>query len=85
MAWDKIENIGAFHRRDRRSDYTVAWLRTSTDEFPVEFTERDPQWAGLLRGFSQYLRGVIPFEQWFPKEEHPVFEKNAYGIYSKDA
>jgi hypothetical protein len=84
IPWDQIQNIGAFHRKDQRSDYAVVWLRVPTDVFPVEFTKRDPQWAGLLEGFSQYLRGFVPFEKWFPPELHPVFEKNAYGVYSRD-
>ncbi len=85
IPWYQIQNIGAFHRNDERSEYAVIWLRVPADMFPVEFTERDPRWAGLLQGFSQHLRGVVPFEKWFPKEIHPVFEKNVYGVYSKDA
>ena len=83
VPWDPIENIAAFHRRDERSEYAVVWLRVPSEMFEIEFTERDPRWPELLQGFSQYLRGVVPFEKWFPVEIHPVFEKNAYGAYSK--
>jgi hypothetical protein len=85
IPWDQIQDIGAFHRKDDRSEYAVVWLRVPSDMLPVEFTERDPQWADLLHGFSQHLRGVIPFERWFPEEMHPVFEQNTYGVYSKNA
>ncbi|MEO6993772.1 MAG: hypothetical protein ABI273_09100 [Lacunisphaera sp.] len=51
--------------------------------FQIEFTERDPRWPELIQSFSQHLSGVVPFEKWFPQEIHPVFEKNAYGVYSK--
>ena len=85
IPWDQIENIAAFHRKDDRSEYAVVWVRVSEEMFQVEFTERDPRWPELLRGFSQYLRGVVPFGKWFPQEIHPVFEKNAYGVYSKEA
>ena len=85
IPWDQIENIAAFHRKDERSEYAVAWLRVPQEMFQVEFTERDPRWPELLQGFSQYLRAVVPFEKWFPPDIHPVFEKNAYGVYSKEA
>ena len=83
IPWDHIENIAAFHRKDERSEYAVVWLRVPQEMFQIEFTERDPRWPELLQGLSQYLRAVIPFEKWFPQEIHPVFEKNAYGVYSR--
>ena len=83
IPWDQIENIAAFHRRDEQSEYAVVWLRVPLEMFQVEFTERDPRWPELLQSFSQYLRAVVPFEKWFPQEIHPVFEKNAYGVYAK--
>ncbi len=84
IPWEQIQSISAFHRQDARSDYAVVWFRIPTDMFPVEFTERDPEWTGLLHTFSRHLPGFVPFERWFPGEIHPVFEKNAYGIYSRD-
>ena len=85
IPWNQIENIAAFHRRDERSEYAVVWLRVPEEVFQIEFTERDPRWTGLLQSLSQYLRDIVPFEKWFPPEIHPVFEKNAYRVYSKEA
>jgi hypothetical protein len=85
IPWDQIDTIRAFHRRDERLEYAVVWLRVPQEMFPVEFTERDPRWPELLQGFSQYLRAVVLFEKWFPREIHPVFEKNTHGVYSKEA
>ena len=85
IPWEQIESISAFHRKDSRSEYAVFWFRVPTDIFPVEFTERDPKWPDLLESFARHLPGFVPFETWFPKDIHPVFEQNAYGIYTKKA
>ena len=85
IPWDQIESISAFHRKDAHSEFAVIWFRVPTDTFPVEFTERDPKWPDLLQSFAKHLRGFVPFEKWFPRDIHPVFEKTAYGIYAKNA